>query len=265
MEVVIVDDVIDAEHQIAALAADTIGDLLARKARPVLGVATGSTPVPAYEELIRRNSEGSLDFATTRFFMLDEYLGLPPGHSKLYRRFIEEHLIMPLGLPADTLSGPDIEHDDVKTAARHYEQLIHTVGGIDLQILGIGSDGHIGFNEPTSSLASRTRIKTLTPQTRADNSRFFDDDIDQVPSHVITQGIGTILEARHLLLIATGSAKANAVAATIEGPISAMVPASALQLHPHVTILADRDAAAGLQLVDYYQATFRTKPSWQGL
>lgn len=136
---------------------------------------------------------------------------------------------------------------------------------MDLQLLGIGTDGHIGFNEPCSSLASRTRIKTLTEQTRIDNARFFDDDIEQVPRHVITQGIGTILESRHPILLATGAGKADAVARTVEGPVASVVPASALQMHPHATVVVDEAAASKLKLADYFRATFAAKPRWQGL
>lgn len=136
---------------------------------------------------------------------------------------------------------------------------------MDLQLLGIGTDGHIGFNEPCSSLSSRTRIKTLTEQTRADNARFFDGDVEQVPHHVITQGIGTILDARHPILLATGEGKADAVALTVEGPLASVVPASALQLHPHATVVVDEAAASKLKLADYFRATYATKPAWQGL
>ena len=136
---------------------------------------------------------------------------------------------------------------------------------MDLQLLGIGSDGHIGFNEPSSSLGSRTRLKTLTDATRRDNARFFDDRIDDVPRHCLTQGIATILDAGHLILIATGDTKADPVARAVEGPITAMVPASALQLHPHVTVLLDEAAAGGLANTDYYRETWANKPAWQRL
>lgn len=141
--------------------------------------------------------------------------------------------------------------------------MISDAGGIDLQLLEIGGDGHIGFNEPASSLGSRTRLKTLTDETRTDNARFFDDKIDGVPRHVLTQGIGTILEARHLILIATGPNKAKPIALAVEGPLTAMVPASALQLHPHATIVIDESAAQELLHGDYYRQSFANKPSWQ--
>jgi glucosamine-6-phosphate deaminase len=153
---------------------------------------------------------------------------------------------------------------DIVAECAAYESAIKAAGGIDLQLLGIGTDGHIGFNEPTSSLASRTRIKTLSHQTRVDNARFF-GSLDEVPHHVITQGIGTILESRHLVLIATGEAKADAIAHAVEGPLTAMCPASALQLHPHVTVVVDEGAAHKLKLASYYRETYAAKPAWQGL
>ena len=157
---------------------------------------------------------------------------------------------------------PDGAADDIVAACDEYEERIRGAGGIDVQLLGIGADGHVGFNEPTSSLASRTRVKTLTAQTRRDNARFF-DHADDVPRHVVTQGIGTILEARHLLLIATGAAKAEAIAKALEGPVTSMCPASAVQLHPHVTVVVDEAATACLTLTDYYRDTFAGKPPWQ--
>jgi glucosamine-6-phosphate deaminase len=160
--------------------------------------------------------------------------------------------------------GPDGSAEDIVAACEEYDRALAEAGGVDLQLLGIGTDGHIGFNEPCSSLASRTRIKTLTRQTREDNARFF-DTLEEVPHHVITQGIGTILDARHLVLLATGEAKAEAVALAVEGPLSALVPASALQLHPHATVVVDEAAASELKLADYFRATYAAKPAWQGL
>jgi glucosamine-6-phosphate deaminase len=159
----------------------------------------------------------------------------------------------------DAFMGPDGTAEDVQAACEAYDAALAAAGGVDLQLLGIGTDGHIGFNEPCSSLASRTRIKTLTEQTRVDNARFCDGDIAQVPHHVITQGIGTILEARHLVLLATGEGKADAVAATVEGPVAAVCPASALQLHPHATVVVDEAAAAGLERAAYYRYTLEHK------
>lgn len=161
--------------------------------------------------------------------------------------------------------GPDGLAQDVVAACAQYEEAIVRAGGVDLQILGIGTDGHVGFNEPGSSLASRTRIKTLTEQTREDNARFFDGDLSQVPHHCLTQGLATIMSARHIVLIATGQAKAEAIHHLAEGPVSALWPATILQHHPHVTVLVDNSAASRLQLADYFRSTYAAKPTWQGL
>ena len=169
-------------------------------------------------------------------------------------------------VPGDVLNGaPLSEGSKIAHAGADYDAAIAAAGGIDVQILGIGSDGHVGFNEPGSSLASGTRVKTLTEQTRVDNRRFFDGDINQVPTHCITQGIGTILRAKHLVLLAFGSNKADAVAATLEGGVSSLCPASALQMHPHATVIVDEDAASKLKLADYYRWVYANKPSWQGI
>jgi glucosamine-6-phosphate deaminase len=167
-------------------------------------------------------------------------------------------------LPADAVRGPAGDAPDLVAACADYDAAVRAAH-VGLQLLGVGTDGHVGFNEPGSSLASRTRIKTLTAQTRKDNARFFGGDVDAVPRHVLTQGIGTILAARHLVLLAWGSGKADAVAQLVEGPVTAMMPASALQLHPHATVIVDEDAAARLRLADYYRETYAAKPEWQGL
>ncbi|MGY1456445.1 glucosamine-6-phosphate deaminase [Streptomyces sp. SS8] len=261
MEVVIVPDA-DAGGEIIA---EAVAGLLRRKPDALLGVATGSTPLPVYRALAAKAAAGDVDVSRARICQLDEYVGLPAGHPESYRSVVLREVVEPLGLDEASFMGPDGSAEDVPAACARYERELAGAGGVDLQLLGIGTDGHIGFNEPCSSLASRTRIKTLTRQTRADNARFFGGDIDQVPHHVITQGIGTILEARHLVLLATGEAKAEAVAQTVEGPLSAMVPASALQMHPHATVVVDEAAASGLKLADYFRATYEAKPHWQGL
>ena len=163
------------------------------------------------------------------------------------------------------VEGPDGLAADIAEACSGYEAAIAEAGGIDLQILGIGTDGHIGFNEPGSSLASRTRIKTLTRQTRVDNARFFDGNLDAVPTHCLTQGLATIMSARHIVLVATGGGKAEAVHHLVEGAVSAMWPGTILQHHPHVSVLLDGAAARRLQLADYYRETYQAKPVWQGL
>lgn len=259
MEVVIT----DSADVAASFAADIIEQLVTTTATPVVGLATGSSPLPVYREVTRRFADRRLSFASTTVFLLDEYVGLPPLHPQSYRRFIEREFTDHVDLPADRLHCPDGASSDLAGAAIDYERSIAEAGGIGVQLLGIGADGHIGFNEPSSSLGSRTRIKSLTARTRRDNARFFHDDIEQVPRHCITQGIATILAARHLVLLAFGPAKAGPLAAAVEGPITAMVPASALQLHPHVTVLVDEAAAAQLTNADYYRETFANKPEWQ--
>jgi glucosamine-6-phosphate deaminase len=248
---------------VARTAADAI-DHQVRSGPVVLGLATGSTPLGTYQELIKRHRSGGLSFATAQAFLLDEYLGLASTHPQSYHSVIREEFTDSVDFGADAVHGLDGTANDPAAEALRYEASIKAAGGVDVQILGIGTDGHIGFNEPMSSLASRTRIKTLTRQTRQDNARFFDDPSD-VPDHVLTQGLGTIGEARHLLLLAMGESKAEAIAAAVEGPVASACPASALQLHPHVTVLVDEAAASKLAHRDYYQDTFGRKPEWQGL
>jgi glucosamine-6-phosphate deaminase len=244
--------------------ADAVCRLLAERPDAVLGLATGSSPLPAYRELVRRHRAGEVSFRRARAFLLDEYVGLPPGHPQAYRSVIERELTGALDIPAAAVRGPDGTAHDLVAECAAYEAAIAAAGGIDLQLLGVGADGHIGFNEPSSSLGSRTRLKTLTARTRRDNARFF-GGVDQVPHHVLTQGVGTIMEARHLVLVAAGEGKAEAIARAVEGPVTAMTPASSLQLHPHASVIADEAAAAGLRLADYYREAYAGKPPWQGL
>jgi glucosamine-6-phosphate deaminase len=254
---------------LAGIVADEIQRLLsvgrADGSAPVLGLATGSSPLAVYEELVARHERGELSFAEARAFLLDEYVGLPAGHPQGYRAVIERELVSRVDFGPDAVRGPDGGAHDLPGACAAYEAAMTAAGGVDLQILGIGTDGHVAFNEPGSSLASRTRVKTLTEQTRVDNARFFDGDIEAVPRHVLTQGLGTIMGARHLVLVATGRAKAEAVHHLVEGPVSAMWPATVLQHHPHVTVLLDEAAAGRLQLADYYRSTWANKPPWQGI
>jgi glucosamine-6-phosphate deaminase len=246
------------------LAADAISELVRRRPEAVLGVATGSSPLIIYDELGRRVAEGSLSLAKVRAFMLDEYVGLPAEHPQRYRNVIRGEFVEKVDIDPAHVFGPDGLAADLASAGEAYERAIANAGGVDLQILGIGTDGHIAFNEPGSSLSSRTRIKTLTSQTRSDNARFFGGNVEAVPQHCLTQGIGTILQARHILLVASGRGKAEAVHQLAEGSVSAMWPATALQLHPHVTVLLDTAAASRLQLASYYIETYQGKPSWQG-
>lgn len=260
MEVVILRDA----DEIGAVAADAIESLLKSKPDAVLGLATGSSPLCVYDELAERCAAGKVSFAKARGFTLDEYVGLPAEHPERYRRVIDSVFVSRVDFGPGAVQGPDGLAEDIPAACADYERAI-SEAGIDLQILGIGTDGHIGFNEPGSSLASRTRIKTLTRQTRMDNARFFGDKIDAVPTHCLTQGLGTIMAARHVVLVATGRNKAEAVHHLVEGPVTALWPASILQHHPHTTVLLDEAAAQRLQLADYYRETYRAKPDWQGI
>jgi glucosamine-6-phosphate deaminase len=261
MEVVVCPSTEDA----ARLAADAVERLLAERPDAVLGLATGSSPLALYDELAARSAAGRLSFARARGFLLDEYVGLPADHPERYAAVVQRELAARVDLPPGAVQGPDGDADDLPAACRAYERLLAEAGGVDLQVLGVGTDGHVAFNEPGSSLASRTRVKTLTAQTRADNARFFGGDVDAVPRHVLTQGLGTILEARHLVLLASGPAKAEAVRQLVEGPVSARWPGTVLQHHPHVSVLVDEAAASGLELTDYYRQTWAGKPAWQHL
>lgn len=246
-------------------AANIGADILERYAREgkTLGLATGSTPVGTYRELIRRHQEEGLSFKDCRAFLLDEYVGLPREHPQTYYQTIRREFTSHIDIDDSLVSSPDGTAPDPAQAAARYDAAIAEAGGVDVQVLGIGTDGHIAFNEPGSSLSSRTRIKTLHPDTVRDNSRFFDGDESKVPHHVLTQGIGTICEARHLVMFAFGEAKAEAVAAMAEGPVSAFCPASALQLHPHVSVIIDEDAAKNLKNLQYYRYALENKPDWQ--
>lgn len=252
MRVIIVQSAAD----VARTAADHIATVVRTRqlagSAAVLGVATGSSPLGTYAELGALANIGEVDLAGVRAFALDEYVGLDYSHPESYHSVISRTVTKPLGLEAGRVIVPDGLADNLEAACQAFERAITDAGGIDLQLLGIGTNGHIGFNEPTSSLRSRTRVKTLAPQTREDNARFF-GSLDEVPKHCVTQGIGTILEAKQLLLVAHGAQKADAVAAMIEGPLASVCPASALQLHPAATVVVDEAAAAKLQLHEYYQ------------
>ena len=247
-------------REAAVIAAGAFERLLSGTDRPVIGLATGSSPLLTYHELIERCRDRRLSFARTRLFLLDEYVGLDPDHPQSCRSFVQRELIDHVDVPAGALVAPQCASADLATAGETYERRIVNAGGIDLQLLGIGGNGHIGFNEPPSSLVSRTRLKTLTAATRKDNARFFDNDLDTVPRHAITQGIGTILEARHVVLIATGEAKSGPIARAVEGPVTAMVPASALQLHPCTTVIIDEAAGGQLEHAGYYREAYRNNP-----
>jgi glucosamine-6-phosphate deaminase len=240
------------------VAARLVADLIRKKPTAVLGLAAGRTPEGLYRELVALK----LDWRRVTTFNLDEYVGIPARHPQSYHTFMMEKLFRHVNISLKRVHMLDGLARNIPASCERYEDNIRAVGGIDLQLLGIGTNGHIGFNEMSSSLASRTRIKTLTPQTRRDNARFFGSQ-DKVPYHVITMGIGTILEARHCLLLALGKKKARAVAEAVEGPITSMNPASALQLHPKVTVCIDREAASALKREDYYRWAYDHKSDWQ--
>ncbi|MGB3772369.1 MAG: glucosamine-6-phosphate deaminase [Rhodococcus sp. (in: high G+C Gram-positive bacteria)] len=257
MEIVIRDGT-DSVHR-------TVADIVERRVRQgpaVLGLATGSTPLGTYRELGRRCRDHALSFASSRAFLLDEYVGLPASHPQSYRSVIRSEFLAEVDMDPRAIDGPDGDAADIAVETARYDAAIRDAGGVDVQLLGIGTDGHIGFNEPGSSLASRTRVKTLTEQTRQDNARFF-SSASEVPHHVMTQGLGTIVEARHLVLIAMGESKAEALAAAVEGPLTAFCPASVLQMHAHVTVVVDDAAASALRLGDYYRYALAEKPPWQ--
>ena len=249
MQVKIVKNADDVAEQ----AAQRMGELLVKKPNTVFGLATGSTPVALYQRLVVMYRKGELTFKDCTTFNLDEYLGLEPTSRQTYRNFMNEQLFRHIDIDlANTYLPACPQGENPRVIGTAYEQKIAEAGGIDLQILGIGCNGHIGFNEPSSSLASKTRVKTLTQGTVIDNSHLFDADEFQ-PELAITMGIATIMEARHILLLATGEQKAASVRKAIEGPITAMCPASTLQMHEHATVILDEAAASELEEIDYYR------------
>ena len=247
MEVIITRDY----DEMSIKAAVIIAEQIKKKPDTVLGLATGSTPIGTYKELIRLHKENRLDLSKVTTFNLDEYLGLSSLHKESYNYFMWENLFKHININPENVYIPKGDVDDAEEFCNWYEEKIKKSGGIDLQLLGIGSDGHIAFNEPRSSLMSRTRVKTLDEQTIRDNSKFFRKE-EEVPRFAITMGVGTILEAKKILLIANGEKKANACAQFIEGPVTSQITASALQLHQHVTVVLDEEAASKLKRIGYY-------------
>ena len=249
MEVIVKDNY----DEMSKLAARLIANVVCEKPNCVLGLATGSTPVGTYKELIRLHKEEKLDFSRVVTFNLDEYIGLSPEHDQSYYYFMHENLFNHINIPPGNIHLPPGTDEDIEAACERYEQMIRAAGGIDIQLLGIGSNGHIAFNEPGSSLGSRTRVKTLDDGTIKDNARFF-DKIEDVPRYAVTMGIGTIMDSRRLLLLANKANKSRAISITVEGPVTALVPATVVQLHPRATIIVDKDAAAELK------RTYRDSP-----
>ena len=258
MEVIIRPDTASA----ADLTAHVIADALRAKPNLVLGLATGRTMERLYARLAQLHAEEGLSFAQIRTFNLDEYIGLPASDKHSYRHYMNEHLFNKVDIDLANTHLPNGVADNIDEECADYERRINDCGGIDLQILGIGNTGHIGFNEPLSAMYSRTRAKALTPQTVAQNSPLFDNPED-MPRRAITMGVGTILDARRCLLLATGQEKAGIIAKAVEGPVTSMISASAMQLHPKCTVIIDEPAASQLQQPDYYRWLFENEPEWE--
>ncbi|MFH1755520.1 MAG: glucosamine-6-phosphate deaminase [Candidatus Latescibacterota bacterium] len=235
----------ESYEAVSELAARMIADVVRGKPRCVLGLATGSTPVGTYKKLIRMHQQEDLDFSLVVTFNLDEYVGLPADHEQSYHYFMKEEFFRHINIRQQNTHIINGLAEDLAAECLAYEAKIKEAGGIDIQLLGIGANGHIAFNEPGSSLGSRTRIKTLDERTIKDNARFFASP-GEVPRYALTMGIGTIIEARQLILLASSKTKTDAVAKTVEGPITAMVPATIVQLHPKATIITDKAAAGKL-------------------
>ena len=246
-------------EQMSIAAAQEVATILNAKPNSVLGMATGSTPLGVYQQLVKLHKEQGLDFSQVTTFNLDEYVGLPTDHPQSYHRFMHENFFKHVNIPLQNIYIPSGTTSNYRAFCQWFEQRIRECGGIDLQILGIGSDGHIAFNEPSSSLSSRTRLKTLAKSTIEDNSRFFDRPED-VPIYAITMGVGTIMEADRIILLASGGKKADAIAKAVEGPVTSMITASALQMHATSRVYLDTAAASKLKMRDYYDWINENKP-----
>lgn len=246
----------------ARLVEQIIAGELRRNPSLVLGLATGRTMEAVYRLLVKNHREKKLDFSLCRTFNLDEYIGLPASDRHSYRYYMNEHLFSHVNLDVRNTHLPNGMAKDLDAECRDYEAKIGRCGGIDLQILGIGQAGHIGFNEPLSALRSRTRVKALSPTTIGQNAEFF-GGADRVPRRAITMGVGTILDCRRCILLATGVSKADIIAKAVEGPLTSMISATALQLHSHCTVVVDEAAGAKLQAGEYYRWIFENEPEWE--
>lgn len=229
-----------------------------KKKNLVLGLATGNTPLGVYRRLITFFQKGEMDFSEVQSFNLDEYLGLEEGNPRSYAYYMDHHLFSQVNIKRENIHRLAGKPGDIEGHCREYEEAIRSLGGIDIQLLGIGRNGHIGFNEPCSSLASRTRVKTLTRETIEDNTKNFPPG-EKTPHFVLTMGIGTVMEARLILLLASGEAKRTAIHQAVEGPVTASVPASILQIHPDVKLVVDEASSALLTKQDYYRFVYENK------
>lgn len=258
MEVIIRSTEIEAGHLVARLIADAIR----KKPNLVLGLATGQSPIPIYAELVRMHREERLDFSRVTTFTLDEYVGLSPEHPSSYYYYINHHLYSKVNIRKENINFASGTAKDLEAECLRYEDKVTQVGGIDIQLLGLGNIGHLAFNEPLSSLRSRTRVKALTPATRKQNASAFNSEAE-VPTRALTMGVGTILDSRWAIQIVTGSHKAEILKKQVEGPITAMVTGTALQLHPRCAIVCDEAAAQLLEHKPYYQWIFDNEPEWE--
>jgi glucosamine-6-phosphate deaminase len=252
------------QNQAAALVAQLIARELRANPSLVLGLATGKTMEAVYRQLVVLHRETGLDFAFCTTFNLDEYVGLGAEHPNSYRHYMHHHLFQHVNLDLRNTHLPNGLAPDLDAECRRYEDLIQRVGGIDVQLLGIGRSGHIGFNEPLSALRSRTRVKSLTPTTLTQNAGYF-GGMENMPRRALTMGVGTILDSRRCLLLATGVSKAPIISKAVEGPITSMISATALQLHPRCSVVVDEPAASLLAEKDYYLWVFQNEPEWEGL
>jgi len=248
-------------EEVALLTAKLIAKALRENPHMVMGLATGRTMLQIYAQLVRMYEEEALDFSHVATFNLDEYVGIPAESENSYRYYMNHHLFNRININIRNTYLPNGMATDLEAECRQYEQRIKSRGGIDLQLLGIGRSGHIGFNEPLSAMFSRTRAKALTPETVAQNSPLFSPP-ESMPRRAITMGVGTILEARRCVMVVTGEEKADVLAQAVEGPISSMISATALQLHQRCTIIVDEAASSKLRHTDYYRWIFENEPEW---
>ena len=256
--------VIQPDHNAATLlAAKIIAHRLRKKPHALLGLATGRTMTELYDHLVAMHHKEKLDFSLCRTVNLDEFIGIAPEDPSSYRYYMNSRLFSRVNIDIRNTHLPNGMASDLEAEAENYERTIKEMGGIDLQLLGIGADGHIGFNEPLSALHSRTRDKTLTPGTAEQNAYLYGDDPQRVPKRAFTMGVGTILEAREILLVATGESKAEILARAMEGPITGMISASALQLHANYKVIVDEAASSELKGKDYYRWIFQNEPEWE--
>lgn len=255
MEIVIVSDYSEVSEKAASITIDRLRE----NPRMTLGLATGSTPEGLYGHLVTAHQEEELDFSEVTTFNLDEYVGLDPENPQSYRYYMQKNLFDQINIPPDNTHVPNGLAPDPEEHCREYEEMISSCSGIELQILGLGRDGHIGFNEPGCSLRSSTHVVALAPETIEDNSRFFDSPED-VPRFAITMGLRTISDAESCLMLVSGENKAEAVRQCIEGPLTSMIPASVLQMHPDTTVILDEPAASRLERLDYYRWIQQANP-----